>query len=126
MAKKVKKLRTIIIKPAKVKPFNLSLEDKEENTRIVMALENLKVSAGWVFLMQLFEENKKILADMIIDKKDLDGKPIDEKQADEARYKHGYLKELMEKPNEYIKKLKPKTDLGDELDPYDQGETSEQ
>lgn len=115
----IKKLKTIIVKPAKVKPFNLSLEDTDENARIVLSLQTLKATAGWIFLMQIFEVNAKLLADMIIEKKDQDGNILDEKQADEARYKYGYLKELMNKPDEFIKKLKPKRDARDDLDPYE-------
>lgn len=119
--KTTKKLRTVILKAPKIAPFNLSLEDQDENARIVLALESLKQNAGWLFLNQIFEENKKILATMIIEKVDLNGKPISEEQADEARFKHGYLKELMNKPDEYLKKLKPKRDQIDDLDPYEQG-----
>lgn len=110
-----------MIKAPKVRPFNLSLENQGENDRIVMALQGLQANAGWVFLMQLFEENKKILAEMIISKEDIDGKPLSEEMADEARYKYGYLKELMNKPEEYIEKLRPKKTTENDLDPYDKG-----
>lgn len=118
MPKKIKQLKTIIIKPVKVRPFNLSLEDKAENMRIVLALQNLKVSAGWIFLTQLFKKNKEILADMIISKTEGE-RVLSEKEVDEARYKHAYLKELMGKPDEFIKKLIPTADQIDNLDPYE-------
>lgn len=121
MATKKKQLKTVILKAPKVAHFNLTLEDKNENARIVLSLESLRQNAGWLFLTQVFEENKKVLAQMIIEKTDIDGKPITEAQADEARYKHAYLKELMEKPDFYLKKLKPHADPIDENDPYDQG-----
>lgn len=121
--KKQKKMRTVIVKARPVAPFDLTNESPEERNRIILALESLKVNAGWIFLMQLFAENKRVLAEMIIEKKDIDGKAINEEQADEARYKHGYLKELMDTPEKYINQLTDhKTDI-DENDPYDQGNT---
>lgn len=117
MAKKP--LKTIIIKPQKIKPFNLTLEDQAENNRIILALEGLKINTGWVFLMQLFQKNKELLDEMIITKKDIDDKPITEAQADEARYKRSYLVEIMGKPDEFLKKLRPKTVPADNLDPYE-------
>lgn len=133
MPKKVKKkentdspkapLETIIIPSPPVVPFNLSMEDTEENARIVLALRSLKSNAGWIFLMQLFAENKRVLSEMIIKKVDVEGKALTETQADEARYKYGYLAELMEKPDYFLKKLAPHSDPIDELDPYHQTPT---
>jgi hypothetical protein len=120
--KKAKKtIKTIEIKAPRVPKFNLSMEDQAENTRIVLALQSLKVNAGWIFLMQLFQKNKELLAKMIIEKKDTDGKPITEVQADEARYKHGYLEELMGKPDEFLKKLAPHPDPKPDT-VYDEGQ----
>lgn len=115
----------MIIKPKRVAPFDLTLENAKENTRIVLALTNLKNDAGWIFLTQVFAENKRVLAEMIIKKQDIDGKPLTEEQTDEARYKHNYLEELMNKPDFYIKKLSPHNDPQDDLDPYDKGKQSE-
>ena len=123
MVTKKKKLKTVILKPQKVTPFNLSFEDSNENTRIVMALQSLKSSAGWLFVTQILKENKEILSTLIINKIDTDGKPITEAQADEARYKYGYINELIETPDKFLKKLQPHADIGEDYDPYDKGKS---
>ena len=115
-----KPVKTMIIKSAPTPKFDLTLENRDENARITLALQSLLSNAGWLFLVQVFEENQNLLQKMIIDKEDQDGKPITELQADEARFKYKYLKELMAKPDYYLKKLQPHTDQIDELDPYHQ------
>lgn len=113
-----KKLKTMIIKAPKVKPFDLSFKDTTENTKIIVALESLKGNAGWQFLTQVIQGNIDYLAERIITKMDGEVK-LEEKDIDLLRDKHAYLKELLEKPDMFIKKLKSNPEVEENLDPYD-------
>lgn len=113
------KLKTMIIKAPKVKPFDLSFKDTQENTKIIIALESLKSNAGWQFLTQVLEGNINYLSKQIITKADGD-KVLSEAEVDLLRDKYAYLTELLEKPDMFIKKLKADPAVENELDPYDQ------
>lgn len=115
-----KPVKTIVIPSQATAPFDLTLENKEENERIAMALQSLKSNSGWIFLVQVFKENMRLLGDQIIKKADLDGKPLTEAQADEARYKHAIFEEVLGKPDFYLKKFQPPLNPEDNLDPYHQ------
>ena len=112
-----KKLKTMIIKAPKVKPFDLSFKDVKENTKIIVALESLKGNAGWQFLTQVLEANVKYLNNCILEKKD--GEIIlEEKDLDVMRDKYRFINELLEKPDMFIKKLKSPEIEPENLDPY--------
>lgn len=115
MKKETKKV--IIAKVPKVRKFDLSSSSPEENARIVEALESLKQNSGWKFLTQVLEANKEILAKQIIEKEQ-DGKTLSDAEVDILRQKYGYLKELLEKPDFYLKKLTLEPIEADDLDPY--------
>lgn len=117
MKKIKKKLKVEIAKVPKIRKFDLSSDSPEENTRIIQALESLKQNSGWIFLTQILEVNKNILAEQIINKEQ-DGKSLTDAEVDILRYKHSYLKELLEKPDIYLKKLKIEPIAPDDLDPY--------
>lgn len=99
--------------------FDLSFTKPTENTKILVALESLKVSAGWVFLTQLFQENINHLAMQIVKKIDENGKTISEAEVDILRYKHAYLEELLGKPDQFLKNLTRKDESEEDLDPYE-------
>ena len=69
----------------------------------------------------MLEENLKDLGFQIIDKADRDGSKLNDIQVDELRLRHRYLKELIEKPDFFIKQLSSggSGDLASDLDPYD-------
>jgi hypothetical protein len=121
MPKPKKELETIIIKGPKPRRFDLSMKRPNENVKILAAIESLKQNAGWHFLVQVFNENIKVLSEQIISKQDEYGKPLNDAQIDELRMKYSYLKELLEKPDSFVKTLS-RTDEGTpNLDPYDDG-----
>jgi len=122
MAKKIAKkpIKTIIAKVPKIPNFDLSFEKTDENTKIIVALENLKASGGWQFLTQVFEKNIEYIGNQIITKLGDDGKPITEDQVDRLRDRYSYLKELLAKPDHFLKILRADTkkESRDEHDPY--------
>lgn len=109
----------MIIKVAKPPTFDLSFNNRVENTKIIVALESLKGNAGWQFLTQVLEKNIEYIQKCVMTKKDGEVK-LEEKELDVMRDKYEYLKELLEKPDMFIKKLKGNDDTGDNgLDPYE-------
>lgn len=115
-----KPMKVIIAKVPKVPAFDLSFEKTAENTKIIVALENLKASGGWQFLTQVFAKNIEYIGNQIINKIGDDGKPLEEAQADRLRDRYAYLKELLAKPDHFLKLLKADTNIEtrDEHDPY--------
>ena len=116
MAKK--KLKTIIVKRPKAPKFDLSFRKTEENTKIIVAIESLKANAGWQFLVQVFNENLKFLADRIISKISETGKELTNEEVDIMRFKYEYLNEIMNKPDKFIKELTRTDQIDEDLDPY--------
>lgn len=112
--------KTIVAKTPKVRKFDLTMSSPEESNRIVEALESLKQNVGWIFITQVLEANKEILGNQII-AKEQDGKVLSDSEVDILRYKYSYLKELLEKPDFYLKQLRVEPTQPDSLDPYDQG-----
>jgi len=115
--KKDKKTKPIIAKVPKVRKFDLSSASPEENARIIEALESLKQNSGWIFLTQILTVNKDVLAEQIINKEQ-DGKVLTDAEVDILRQKHSYLKELLEKPDIYLRKLRIEPEEREDLDPY--------
>lgn len=116
---KKKKMKTIIVKVPKAKPFDLSFSDTKENIKILTAIEGLKANPGWQFLTQVFEANLKDLSDQIISKRDRETKKVlTDEEVDILRYKYSYLTELMEKPDAFIKQLRRTEDIEEDNDPY--------
>lgn len=115
---KAKTAKVIIAKVPKPRKFDLSLAKKDENIRILAALQSLEVNAGWTFLTQLFEKNKEYLAKSIIDKTDEQGNTLSDAQVDVLRMKHAYLNELLQTPSKWIKRLAREAPPDDDLDPY--------
>lgn len=121
MAKKTTKkpIKTIIAKVPKIPEFDLSFEKTAENTKIIAALENLKASGGWQFLTQVFEKNIEYIGEKIISKEE-NGKSLTEIETDRLRDRYAYLKELLAKPDHFLKILRADTkkETRDEHDPY--------
>lgn len=115
-----KPLKTVIVKVPKMPSFDLSFEKTAENTKIIVALENLKASGGWQFLTQVFEENIKFIGNQIICKTNSDGKTLEEIEVDRLRDRYSYLKELLAKPDFFLKKLKANENITiqEDNDPY--------
>lgn len=111
----------MIAKVRKPKKFKLTGEDIEENNRILMALESLKQNIGWMFLTQVLEENIRVMEENILNKYDENGAIISEDELDKLRNKRSFYKELLEKPDFYMKKLKTPNVVENSLDPYYQG-----
>ncbi len=117
MKKKIER-KPIVARIQKPRPFDLSFSKMTENTKIIVALESLKFNSGWQFLTQVFKENLEFLGEQIISKKDFDGNPLSEDQIDRLRANHEYTKELLEKPDFFLKKLKVSEEEEMDLDPY--------
>lgn len=113
--KKIKKV--IIVKRPKAPKFDLSFKKTEENTKIIVAIESLKANTGWQFLVQVFNENMKVLADNIISKKE-EGKDLTNEEVDILRFKYEYLNEIMNKPDKFLKQLTRTDEREEDLDPY--------
>ena len=119
MAKKKATKQTIIIQPPKAETFDLSFTETNENAKIVVALESLKHNAGWQFLVQIFEENLKHIGNQIISKVGGD-KTLTDGEVDSLRDKYSYLKEIVDKPDFFLKKLRKEDPTENtNLDPYD-------
>ncbi len=83
----------------------------------IMDLEMLLSSPGWAVVMKICEGNIEDLNQMIIEK--MEGKEIlTEAEVDRLRDKRGYLKELMETPQNYIEHLSENTTKPEDFDPY--------
>lgn len=116
MAKK--KLKTVIVKRPKAPKFDLSFRKTEENTKIIVAIESLKANAGWQFLVQVFNENLKFIADRIITKTSENGTELTNEQVDILRFKYEYLNEIMNKPDKFLKELTRTDQPEEDNDPY--------
>lgn len=106
-------------KPRKVgfKPFNLDIKNQKEANELIAHLEVMRFTQGWQILRQIIEGNLAVLERCIVTKLDVEGKPMDDKLCDEMRMKHGYLEELMNKPETLIAQFKKQA--GMEVPTYD-------
>lgn len=115
----MKTKKIIIAKVPKPKKYDLSFTKKEENTKILVALESLKVNTGWHFLTQVISANIDFLSKQIITKRGEDGNTLSDQDVDLLRFKHNYLSEFLNKPDSFIKMLQRTDDSAvDNLDPY--------
>lgn len=112
--------KVIIAKVRPPKPYDLSFSNPRENSRIVVALQTLKTNAGWQFLEQILRVNMKDLSENIITKLDYNKKVLTDEEVDVLREKYRYLNELLNKPEEFIKKLSIENEenVVEDLDPY--------
>ncbi|MFA6887452.1 MAG: hypothetical protein WCQ65_10855 [Fermentimonas sp.] len=120
MSKKKKPLKTVIIEREEpIKEFDFSFKDEEENAKVIAILKDLQTHAGWRFMQEAFQKNIDYLSEQILEKYDaVSGKEYSEEEVDELRIKRRYLKEILEKPNYFIKELERKTEQEEDLDPY--------
>jgi hypothetical protein len=114
-----KKLKTIVVKREKPPKFDLNFGSKINNVKILEALEQLKVNAGWVFLSQVFQANLSELSRQIISKRGPNREILKDPEVDELRFKYEYLTELLEKPDYFIKQLSKQDTPEIDNDPYD-------
>ncbi len=122
MAKKLVKITKKTVKSAKkgVK-FDLSIDRPEQAQDIIDALRSLQQDRGWLLLKQIFESNIAVLEGAILRKIDPeDGKtPLKEEECDRLRDRLAYLEELLNKPDEIIKRFNQTQPEVPEYDPYD-------
>lgn len=110
-----------ITKVQKHKAFDLSIDRPEQAADIIDALQSLQQDKGWLLLKQIFEGNIAVLEASILRKLSPDdGKtPLKEEECDRLRDRLAYLEELLNKPQEIIKRFnQPATETPD-YDPYD-------
>ena len=114
------KLKTMIIRPARVpkKKFDLSFSNGENNAVIISALQGLKVNEGWQFLVQTMTKNLEWLSERIIDKTGEQGEELTDAEVEKYRLRHKYIKELLNKPDDFIKKLSTAEESRPNEDPY--------
>lgn len=92
-------------KPHKI--FDLNIKTQAQANELIAHLEIMKNTAGWLILKQILEGNMAVLERSIVLKKDpVTGEKLTDVQCDELRYKHGYLEELVGKPDELINMFK--------------------
>ena len=107
-------------KVVKHKKFNLSLESEAHAPEIIAALTNLEFDHGWQLLKKIFESNIAVLEGSILKKIDPEsGEPLSEEDCDRQRDKLAYLEELVNKPQEIIKRLSEHDPEMPEYDPYE-------
>lgn len=110
--------KVIIADMEPVRPFKLQDQSPEEQSRILLALQSLKMNAGWLFLSQVFKENIQVLESQILEKRGEKNEILDENKVDELRFKRLYLKELLDKPDFWIKQIRKDVPEIENLDPY--------
>lgn len=109
-----------ITRPIKRKKFDLSLESEAHAPEIVAALTNLEFDHGWQLLKKIFESNIAILEGSILRKIDPEtNEKLSEDECDRQRDKLAYLEELVNKPQEIIKRLTQHSPEMPEYDPYE-------
>jgi hypothetical protein len=118
--KPTKKLKTMIIKAPKApkKNFDLSFSNGENNAVIISALQGLKANEGWQFLSQTMTKNLEWLSERIIDKTGEQGEDLTDADVEKYRIRHRYIKELLNKPDDFIKKLSTTEEKRPNEDPY--------
>lgn len=85
------------------KSFDLNITNEQQAQELIGYLMVLKHTAGWQILKQIIEGNMAVLEQAIIKKVDPEtNEKLTEVQADECRFKHSYLSELVEKPDRLI------------------------
>jgi hypothetical protein len=100
------------------KPFDLNIGTPQQANELIAHLEVMKATAGWHILREIIQGNLAVLERAIVTKTDPETKTaIDDKACDVLRIKHGYLEELMEKPDRLIAQFKKQT--GMEVPTYD-------
>lgn len=105
-------------KPHKI--FDLQIKNQAQANELIAHIEILKNTAGWLILKQILEGNMAVLERAIVVKKDpITGEKLTDSQCDELRFKHGYLEELVNKPDDLIETFKKQTGMGvPTYDPY--------
>lgn len=85
----------------------------------------LIASRGWLRLKFINEENARLLGQQILDKRDLEGTPLDEEACDRLRDQRDAILEVMNFPEKVIERYQEANApvIDDESDPY---ETHEQ
>lgn len=116
--KTTKKQEGIAPKEVGFKPFDLDISTPQKANDLIAHLEIMKATAGWLIMRQIIEGNLAVLEKAIVTKRDPEtGVAIDDTACDVLRVKHGYLEELVEKPERLIGQFKKQA--GMEVPTYD-------
>jgi hypothetical protein len=110
VSKTVKKAsKSVEQEPIKVldlhKPFDLTDVSRETLESYTHYLKEMVNSAGWKLMCQVLEGNLALLEKQIIRKKEvLTNRALSDEEVDKLRDQHEILEELINKPQELIKK----------------------
>lgn len=91
-------------------------EELTSETMIVQ-LETLMFSEGWQIVRRVTDENIRVIEVQILEKRD-GATDLNDEEVDRLRDKRGFLKDLAEFPEKFIKMLQKKTISPEEYDPY--------
>lgn len=117
--KKAAPKRTIILKVRKAKPFDFTREPTEaERQGMILALKSLTATEGWALLVQHLDLNIAALDKQIIEKKDLNGAVLEDKECDRLRDQRSVMDELRRKPTQLLTQLERTAQEEPNDDPY--------
>jgi|GEM_PF-5090669 hypothetical protein len=114
MAKKTTKkpIRTIIVKRKEQGAV------VKNDAGIIADLQALFLTRGWNIVVDNHEKNIRLLEKQIIEKIDLDGKPLSDQEIDRLRDRRGCMEDLINAPKEIIAALQ-KDDSEPEQEDFD-------
>lgn len=112
-----RKAKKIVVPPQNNVP-QIDMETASVATKIA-ALMSLQNSEGWALILQVMNDNKAYLEQLIIEAFDKEtGNDLTPQQQDGCRYKLKLIKELIDTPNNLIKILETSSDEKMDFDPY--------
>jgi len=74
--------------------------------QVADALMALQVSPGWKIIAENIKANIAVLDQQILDKRTVDGEPLDDLECDRLRDKRGYLKEIGDTPQSILDRIR--------------------
>jgi hypothetical protein len=120
MAKKIlkkKKAPKVMIAdtPKAVGGFKL---DGSDDARIMSSLISLQATEGWALIVQMTNENIKIIEEQIITKRNVFGGALSDTDVDILRQRYAIYKEIIELPSRLIQQTKREDGKQENDDPY--------
>jgi hypothetical protein len=82
-----------------------------------LALQAMEATEGWAIMKKNTLDNIEYLEECILEKKQ-DGMPLNDLAVDRLRDKRGFLKELVNLPEKFAKKLETGKASTEDFDPY--------
>ena len=101
----------------KLKP-KLDIRNSDNAERISLAFQALIATEGWQYVLQVIDANIQRVEEQILSKRDPDGNPLNEAQADKLRDRRSDLMEVKEIPTKFIANTRREPDEPVELDPF--------